>query len=239
MGRIARGSRHYWFLHMAWSLVSELQAIFETENLAQGFLKAGVIDDLSKFCDVKTVSEWYRAGSETYVLILDVIIRDELPKRLVLKACVPDVSAGNSIEHIQERWIHKRHMVAKYGVSTPVLYGFNSGVILEEYIPYALTDVVGERAEPTLLAALAHTVGVIARLGFLPISVVSDMRSRGSDAVLVDFGSDLGEPGVARSNSTREQTDLKSLQFLTTTSLDLASLARAVYRQASSGALPH
>jgi hypothetical protein len=49
--------------------------------------------------------------------------------------------------------------------------------------------------------SVVNIAAAIARLGFLPVSGFADIRSRGDDAVYVDFGSDLGPPNRFASSS--------------------------------------
>jgi hypothetical protein len=50
---------------------------------------------------------------------------------------------------------------------------------------------------------LAELAGILVRLGFSPINPFTDLRSRGSDVVMIDFGEDLGPEG--RGSSGRSE----------------------------------
>lgn len=134
---------------------------------------------------------WLRGGAETYLLHFAVRTQSAT-RRYLLKACTPAVGAV-SLEQIFGAWLQRRRLIDDAGLSTPHLFGVGSAVLLEEYIDLHLRDALSsEKARAALLSQIGLLVGTLDRLGFSPISLFDDLRSRGTDVVVVDFGSDLG-----------------------------------------------
>lgn len=223
---------------MTWSLESELRSILQSDDVIAGFKRVGAIAPRDQVRGLEVIDDWYRAGAETFLLVFDIVREGNSSVRLALKACTPQTPRGGSVKDVLEQWLGRRRLLAKLGVSTPALFGTSNGVLLEEYVPYALDELMQDHASEQIVVSLARTMGIVCRAGFSPVALPSDMRSRGNDAVLVDFGSDLGSPTSARSED-REDHDLASLKYLMGTSNRLASIAREVYRRAASGVLPH
>lgn len=64
-----------------------------------------------------------------------------------MKACVA-YGGGASFGAIFADWLARRRLLDEIGVSTPALYATGPALLVEEYIPYLLTD------------RLAHAQGV-------------------------------------------------------------------------------
>lgn len=135
---------------------------------------------------------WYRAGSETYLYAFRLRSGPRVT-RLLLKACVA-VGSLSGVDAELDQWLLRRRTLDEHSVSTPGLFYRNRGCILEEFVCYSLSSrissISGEPRE-RLLFELGRTSAAIDDLGFAPTSL-SDLRSRGHDVVVVDFGEDLG-----------------------------------------------
>lgn len=140
--------------------------------------------------DIVVEEPWHRSGSETYLTVF-TLLGDDGARKLVLKACVPG-AATIPVESILSSWVSKRSEISAGFPSkiTPRLFSHGSGVILEEYIEYTLKEMVSQNDECAI--AGADLIMHIASLGFDASLAFSDFRSRGYDAVIVDFGQDLG-----------------------------------------------
>lgn len=112
---------------------------------------------------------------------------------LLVKACVA-FRPGSTIDQVLDEWISRRETLDEAGVSTPRLYGRGKGVLVEEFIPFSISECLGARPR-LLLRALAFFAGALEKCGFLPVAPYVDLRSHGSDVVAVDFGEDLGGGG--------------------------------------------
>src|SRR5262249_43409001 len=191
-----------------WPLGAELQRLTNTTSVAAALAKLGIIANTSADFFIETKSDWHRSGAETYAYIFDVTSAS-VETRLILKACVA-FSPSATIDQILENWIQRRTLLRNAGVETPVLYAWGIGEILEEYIPFEVSEVLkqaNEALRESMLIRLAEAAGCIANAGFAPVDTFSDMRSRGSDIVMIDFGEDLGPSGISSSNNNFEIFD--------------------------------
>src|SRR5207302_62735 len=99
--------------------------------------------------------------------------------------------------------MERRSMLTSEGVSVPELFARGRGVLLEEHIPWLLREHVrsttpDDEHVPRLLAELYRLAVVLDELGFAPLSPFADLRTDGARVVVVDFGEDLGGPGMRR-----------------------------------------
>lgn len=181
---------------MSWSLEGELVAMAESAGTAEALKSLGVCEPTCGECRIATERDWQRAGAETYALLARVThVDQERAEIIYLKACVALGDLGG-VSKIVAEWCSRRAALADVGISVPRLYGTYSGTIWEEYIPYALTDLLsqsGSAQRERLVSELGRTIGLLTGLGF-PVLEISDWRSRGLDVVVVDYGEDLGPP---------------------------------------------
>ena len=148
-------------------------------------------------------SGWHRGGAETYELPFCVVPSCGVRMRFRLKACVA-VSFTSSLEEILESWLHRRRLLESSGVAVPVLYASGAGEVLEEEVPLSLEEQLACReVSRPFLYGLAHLTATLVRLGFEPLDPFRDLRTRGNDVVVVDFGSDLGPPGTQEPSPDR------------------------------------
>ena len=169
------------------------------------------VEHLEAIKSVRIIRPWERLGGETFIYEFAVDYKTEKSLHFVLKACV---STGyGSLTATMNEWVSRRRHLANLGVSTPRLYGFSRATLLEEYVPHELVefldhdDSASNRAQ--LLEGLARTGAILQRSGYRLISA-HDWRTRGTDVVVVDFGSDLGSPGPAP--DVHSQTNLVVIQ---------------------------
>jgi len=179
-----------------WSLERELCKLAEETDVRSALVRLGLIQAEAGAYQFNEIYPWARSGSETYSYVFGVKQPDTPDRVFRIKACVA-FSHANNLDEILGSWLRRRELIAAQGASTPKLYGFGSGVLLEEEIPLDMPTALAGRMKSPVLSGLVRTAAVLTRLRFSPVSAFSDVRSRGDDAVFVDFGSDLGEPGVA------------------------------------------
>jgi len=190
-----------------WSLAGELCAMARIpgidESSAIQLLGLGTTAADDKSLKSIPVREWYRAGAETYGYVFDVVDGGSSTiGRYYLKACV-SYQAERPGE-VVETWLVRRLRLEASGISVPRLYATRAATILEEYIEHdwvrclSAVHVNGDtRSCDELLASVALTLGILNELRFPALGGVTDFRSHGADTVLVDFGADLGDEGVA------------------------------------------
>lgn len=189
-------------MNSEWTLTEELCKITNSESIGKALNKMGVINNEASHFEILQSGEWVRGGAETYIYKFVVKLSKNLNKEIILKACVA-FSPGTTLESILIEWIKRRSLLNSNGISTPILYGYGNGIIIEEYINYKLVDVLRNKSVPkrSILIQLAQLAGVLEKLKFSPINPFDDLMSRGRDVVLVDFGQDLG-PSNCKNGST-------------------------------------
>jgi hypothetical protein len=140
---------------------------------------------------------WVRGGAETYFSKFEVLPHGQPGLTILIKACVT-FTPGVDLDSVIGEWVRRRRLLSENGIKTPRLYCAGFGVLIEEYVPYELRNLLSysRRRPAKLLADLVTYCETLCRLGFTPIDPFRDLRSHGSDLVVVDFGADLGPPGV-------------------------------------------
>lgn len=184
---------------MTWTLESELCKITKQADIADAVYTLGMTSSRTEqFELIADNKEWIRGGAETYLYRFGIVLSDTKKLDLLIKACVA-FSPGTDLSKILADWIDRRNLLASNGIETPTLYGWGEGVLIEQFIPHDLNSRFAEAPEnvPVLLDNLVGYAAALSRLGFAPVSPFHDLRSSGTDVVVVDFGQDLGPPGVA------------------------------------------
>lgn len=179
-----------------WTLETELCKLSGGRNLEDALHALGIVPISEPLTSVKAVKRWVRGGAETFIFPFSVFTQNS-EYRLILKACTPTPSA-KPIQEILNGWVRKREILTSYGVSTPALFAARDGVILEEFIDMSLLDAFkASNNRYVLMIKLCDTILVLRQLGYSTAALLYDLRSRGTDVVVVDFGSDLGERSVS------------------------------------------
>jgi hypothetical protein len=176
-----------------WSLEGELCQLANAPDLATAFVRLGFAAEGQELPRLRTVMDWHRSGAETYSYTFSILDSSNIERKYRLKACV-SWGPNATVEGIIKLWILRRSMLAAEGVSVPRLIASGSGLILEEEIPHHVSMALHSGSSERVLTQLLNIAAAIARLGFLPVNGLADIRSRGKDAVYIDFGSDLGPP---------------------------------------------
>lgn len=177
------------------SIESDICLLTQSENVSESLLKMGILSSIDEQFSIVTICDWERRGAETYSYIFDVV--SAARRRLILKACVA-LAVGRSIDTVVEEWLRRRSLLESHKVATPKLFGHGQGTILEEFVFHDIDEVLRTSAEPELIASeLGYLAAVLVSLGFHPIQPFHDLRSRGLDVVVIDFGEDLGPPGYS------------------------------------------
>ncbi|WP_210086861.1 hypothetical protein [Mycobacterium sp. OAE908] len=186
-----------------WNLTDELLAILGAESVSAGFRAAG-LEVGDELC-FTTVRDWYRAGGESYVYVFDVSDNQQ-SFRLLLKSLVGSVGG---LEYKFKEVLERRRLLEHRGIGTPKLYGHHKATLLEEFVPYTLREALSRPGDDMFRAALdAIRLGTtLDSLGFAPVSLFPDLRSHGANAVLVDFGSDLGPPHASPGGRLKSYTE--------------------------------
>ena len=177
-----------------WTLEQELCAVASTQTLSVALKRLGLCrSDDAPGCEVSVRRDWVRSGAETYALIGQIDHSDGRTTPVFVKACVA-IGDLSGVEKVAATWLKRRAHLRENGISTPHLFGFRKATFLEEYVPVSFWDAIRDANRRTaILDSLGATLGTLTRLGY-PCLNIADWRSRGTDAVIVDFGEDLGGP---------------------------------------------
>lgn len=143
------------------------------------------------YSSIQVVTPWYRGGAETYVSDFILTTEDKPPKHLIAKACIK-MSPGLAMAE----WFQRRERLIKNGVEFPALYAVDEkgATWVEEFIPYTFRDafrIADEEQKATLKNDFIRTYLKMEGVGFAPQGL-HDIRSRGTDVIVIDVGEDLG-----------------------------------------------
>lgn len=152
----------------------------------------GLLSEAASSIRIHAGSDWRPGGAETYIYTFSVSSPRET-RSFILKA-VTAMGPGGSVGAVAAEWLSRRNRLQSLGVSTPQLYAVHRATILEEYVPLSLGEALQlhpawSEEFKSQCVLLAHRV---AEAGFRPVALFHDLRSRGRDVVMIDFGEDLG-----------------------------------------------
>jgi len=137
--------------------------------------------------DIYTINRDWSSGGETYVL--DFTLHEAEEKRCIMKACIKIPCTET-----MDEWVERRAVVKDAGVTTPELYHRDRATIIEEFIPFSIQEAFDQADEDDRRAIAENVIATFRTLeasGFQP-RPMHDLRSHGTDIVVVDFGEDLG-----------------------------------------------
>lgn len=138
--------------------------------------------------NIAPINDWSRPGAESCVMDFEVVTQDTRV-HAIAKTCVKSAPV-----EVINSWMMRRKRLKFFGVSVPRLYSRQDTSYIEEYIDYdlktAFTDAT-DHGRKKLVDQFVAMHQSIAQAGFMPISL-HDIRSRGDDVVIIDYGSDLG-----------------------------------------------
>lgn len=149
----------------------------------------GMLSDPVAPYAVVTEHPWNMPGSESYIMQFAIESSRVTAQRFIAKACVK-MPVLSSIED----WVARRTILRNNGVDVPHLHAVHRGVLIEEHIPYDFYTVfiaADKQRRLQLGEQFVETYKRVYELGFRPVGL-HDVRTRGDDVVLIDFGSDLG-----------------------------------------------
>lgn len=181
-----------------WTLEKELCDLTGKDDISQALCHLKILYNPSEKYSFGGDKDWERGGAETYIYRFWVEhSHDNLRQEFIIKACVA-YSPASPLDKILEEWIRRRTLLENNGIGTPKLFIYGKGVVIDEFIPHLFIDVIKANLNKldSYLYLLSMYAGTLNRLGFSPIEPFSDLRSRGEDLVVVDFGEDLGPQGA-------------------------------------------
>ncbi len=161
----------------------------DPETLGKRTLELLQVSDTST---VQILNPWYQGGAETFVT--DFLLRSgkDQPLHLIAKACIKMCARATMKE-----WFERREALGENGVSFPDVQAidYEGATWVEEFIPYTFREAHkrADRAQQRSLEnQYAQTYLRIEGAGFKPLGALHDIRSRGTDVVMIDVGEDIG-----------------------------------------------
>lgn len=195
----------------AWSIEKELCKLAKKDKLPDALSALGLISSPQEDYTISSHGSWERGGAETYIFKFSIKTNSNINK-YILKACVK-FSPSMSIDKIIDEWVSRRNLISSFGISTPKLFYFGDGVLIEEFIPFTLKNQLKDSFNNNILYDLAYYSGILELNKFLTIAPFSDLRSRGDDLVVIDFGEDLGSPNSKKqTNESLFENLIKTLK---------------------------
>lgn len=194
-----------------WSLERELCKAAGVDSIGPALIELGVLGRGERLEEWREITTWQRSGAESYLYRFEVVASSGRSISLLLKAFVP-FPGPVSLEEGLEELLRRRRILADRGINVPRAYYSGNGLIVEDFIPYALSDIIErltqERASYVrMLAHLLFYAAVLDELGFVPVEAFDDLRCDGRRVYVVDFGEDLGPPNL-RNEGTVAQRQL-------------------------------
>jgi hypothetical protein len=180
-----------------WTLEQELCSLTGTSAVGEALARLGIVGEATPEPRLEEVQGWMRSGGETYIYRFRVITVDGVHE-LLLKAIVA-FSLTCSLSEIGNEWVRRRRLLEQAGIRPPALYHAGRALLLEKYVPEKLSTFLNSGpAEARLLSdQVIRYAAVLEKHGFRPLSPFHSLRTDGANVFAVDFGQDLGPPGLA------------------------------------------
>jgi hypothetical protein len=190
---------------MCWTIEKELIKISGQSTLEGAIAALGLNRPQDHFISICSPEGWVRGGAETYVYPFSVQFKSGCSVRMIVKAVIA-FSPSRTLDQIIEEWLRRRKLIEAAGVNVPRLVFAGQGLIVEEFIPFSLAEILKDQTlkDDVLFGQVFFYAGVLSKLGFAPIDAFSDLRTDGERVYVIDFGEDLGSAYMAQ----RESIDL-------------------------------
>jgi hypothetical protein len=183
---------------VSWTLEKELRGLVDASTTGEALCRLGLASDPDDPPRLEETHPWRRGGAETYLYRFKVI--GAAHEHDVLLKAVTAFSTSRTLSELAEEWACRRRLLAAGGIRTPKCYFSGRALLVEQYIEKKLAHWL--RRQPANSVELTDQVfalaGVMDRLGFSPVSAFDHLRTDGESVYIVDFGQDLGPPGIKR-----------------------------------------
>ena len=214
----------------SWTLKKELCGLSKARSLNEALCTLGLIQDPDEPFTLEQLHEWRRGSAETYTYRFKVIGAGT--ERDVLLKAITAFSTSKSLNQIVEEWAARQRLLTDAGIRTPVLYFAGHALLMEQYVGEKLSDWLQHHpiADCRLTDQVFRIAATIDRHGFSPVRAFTSLRTDGTSVYMVDFGADLGPPGVRRRCSNRLFAEAKRW-LVNVSNQDIDPVrAEAVYR---------
>jgi hypothetical protein len=214
---------------VSWTLEKELRGLVNGRSINDALWKLGLTDYPEAAVALEEKHGWRQGGAETYIYRFKVT--GARKEHDVLLKAVTAFSMSLSLNQIVEEWVRRRQLLAEAGVRTPTLYFAGRALLVEQYVGEKLSQWLQRNTniDSRMTDQVFRLAAVMDRHGFSPIHAFKDLRTDGEGVYIVDFGADLGPPGVRRQRSERLLNEARRwLVSVGNQEIDLER-ARAVY----------
>jgi hypothetical protein len=211
-----------------WTLEKELCGLADAACVVDALVRLGIIETPAPEPEVEEVHGWMRGGSETYIYRFRVHHHDV--HDVLLKAIVA-FSTAKSLSEIGDEWVQRRQLLEQDGIHTPRLYHAGRALVVEQFIPEGLGSFLRRGAPDTthLFDQVMRYAATLEKHRFCPLEPFHGLRTNGTDVFAVDFGQDLGPPGLAPKPGRRLLRDaIKWLNSASSQAID-ESRATAIF----------
>lgn len=220
-----------------WTLEKELCTLAEAASMGEALCRLGILEERSPAPEIEEVQDWTRGGAETFIYRFRVMHQSGCVHDVLLKAIVA-FSTARSLSELGGEWLERRRLMEREGMRTPHLYFAGRALIVEEFVPTELASVLKQRRGDVarLVDQVMRYAAILDKHGFCPLSPFHSLRTDGRDVFVVDFGQDMGPPGVAlRAGSRLTREAIRWLGSVSGQAID-EGRARAVYAFHAAGA---
>ena len=186
-----------------WTLEKELCGLAGASCVRDALLGLGIIEAPSPEPVMEEVHGWMRGGAETFIYRFRVV-QDDDEHDVLLKAIVA-FSTAKSLTELGEEWVERRRLLQHEGIATPHLYYAGRALVVEEFIPEGLSAFLRRRPVESahLFDQVIRYAATLEKHGFCPLAPFHGLRTNGTDVFAVDFGQDLGPPGLSARRGRR------------------------------------
>ena len=186
-----------------WTLEKELCGLAGASCVRDALLGLGIIGEQLPEPALEEVHGWRRGGAETFIYRFRVV-QDDDAHDVVLKAIVA-FSTAKSLTALGEDWVARRRLLQHEGIATPQLYYSGRALVVEEFIPEGLSGFLKRRPFHSvhLFDQVIRYAATLEKHGFCPMAPFHGLRTNGTDVYAVDFGQDLGPPGLSARRGRR------------------------------------
>src|SRR4051794_15982588 len=111
---------------MTWTPAEDLVAITNAPTLSAALTAVGLGGN-----ELRTFQDWYRAGSESYLFVAEVLANGSPVGRVVFKALTP-APGTMSVQEAIDSQLERHHLLDALGVPVVKIYGAHNGNLVEE-----------------------------------------------------------------------------------------------------------
>lgn len=180
-----------------WTLEKELCGLVGAAGAGEALFRLGILAEAERAPLIEEVHAWTRGGAETFIYRFRVDCQDCVHD-VMLKAIVA-FSTARSLSELGDEWVARRRLLEAEGVRTPRLYHVGQGLVVEEFIAEDLSGYLRSHRSKArhLHDQVIHYAATLQKHGFCPLSPFHGLRTDGRDVYAIDFGQDLGPPGLS------------------------------------------